>query len=606
MTDCGRPAIEQPTMIAGFQTPVELHPDALLRQLSRASSLIESSVGAASPLYSRMQNLRERLHNGRLQIAVLGQFKRGKSTFVNALLGAPILPTAVVPLTAIPTFISWSSEPLVQVKFSNGQSSESFAASEVAAIREILSRFVTEEANPKNHLHVERVDLFYPAAILRDGTVLIDTPGIGSTLTHNTETALRVLPECDASLFIISADPPITESELAYLRRLKPQIGRTFFVLNKIDYLTADEQIVAEDFLRRVLIDESLNEPDAPIFRVSARSGLAAKLEGNHDALKKSGITAVEAHLERYLANQKMESLIEAIKLKAADIVSQTRTELQLRTRALSMPLEQLEQKSSEFSRTLRSIEAQRLVVSDLLSGDRRRLLSELEKRIEGLRGIMLLKLARIIDDSLSQDHAALEKHVKAAVSAALEELFSGAAAEFVQTFSREARDILLDHKLRVDGLIDDIRRTAAEMFDVTFAPEREPDSFSLTEEPYWVTERTMTTLIPDYGRLFDRLSPPSVRRRRGRARLIGQTNEMIVRNAENLRWAILRGVDETFRAALVHFEARLADAIGTTKGVIEDALARRRDQSFGLNETLDRLSRSTDALTQVEKALAG
>jgi hypothetical protein len=80
----------------------------------------------------------------------------------------------------------------------------------------------------------------------------------------------------------------------------------------------------------------------------------------------------------------------------------------------------------------------------------------------------------------------------------------------------------------------------------------------------------------------------------------------MIVRNAENLRWAILRGVDETFRAALVHFEARLADAIGTTKGVIEDALARRRDQSFGLNETLDRLSRSTDALTQVEKALAG
>jgi GTPase SAR1 family protein len=593
-------------MTAALQTQVELRSDALLHQLDRASSLIESSVGAATPLYSRMQSLRERLQNRRLQIAVLGQFKRGKSTFVNALLGAPILPTAVVPLTAIPTFISWRDEPLVQVKFSNGQSSERFAASEVAAIREILSRFVTEEANPKNHLHVERVDLFYPAAILGDGTVLIDTPGIGSTLTHNTETALRVLPECDASLFIISADPPITESELAYLRRLKPQIGRTFFVLNKIDYLTQDEQVVAENFLRQVLTDESLSDRDTPIFLVSARSALAAKQESNYEAFRQSGMAAVEDYLERYLANHKIESLIEAIRRKAADIVSQTRTELELRARALSMPLAQLEQKSSEFSQTLRSIEAQRLVVSDLLGGDRRRLLSELEKRIDGLRGVMSFKLARVIDDSSSREGDALDEHVKLAVSAALEELFSNSAQEFVQIFSDEARDILLDHKRRVDGLVDEIRRTAAEMFDVAFAPEREPDSFRLTEEPYWVTEPESTTLIPDYGRLFDRLLPSSLRRRRRRARLIGQTNEMILRNAENLRWAILRGVDETFRAALGHFEARLGDAIGATKGVIEDALARRRDQSFGLSETLDRLGQSTDALSRAERAFIG
>jgi Dynamin family len=123
-----------------------------------------------------LQSLRERLQHQQLQIAVLGQFKRGKSTFVNALLGIPILPSAVVPLTAIPAFISWAEKPVVRVTFSDGSPPERFQDREVSAIRDVLSRFVAEEANPKNKLNVERVDFFYPAPILRDGTVLIDTP----------------------------------------------------------------------------------------------------------------------------------------------------------------------------------------------------------------------------------------------------------------------------------------------------------------------------------------------------------------------------------------------------------------------------------------------
>src|ERR1700691_2136577 len=118
------------------------HPGALMRELDRACSLIATSAGAESPLYRRARSLGERLQHKRLQIAVLGQFKRGKSTFINALLGAPILPTAVVPLTAVPTFIAWRHAPLVRVEFSGGKSAEHFEASEVASIRDILSRFV--------------------------------------------------------------------------------------------------------------------------------------------------------------------------------------------------------------------------------------------------------------------------------------------------------------------------------------------------------------------------------------------------------------------------------------------------------------------------------
>lgn len=587
------------------QSPRETGPDSnVLNTIEQAGCLLESAFGAESPLRLRLRALADRLRHERLQIAVLGQFKRGKSTFVNALLGAPLLPTAVVPLTAIATFIAWREQPLIIVRFMGGKPPQEFTVTRADDIRDVLFRFVTEEANPKNELGVERVELFYPAAILADGTVLIDTPGIGSTLAHNTEAALRLLAECDASLFVVSADPPITEVELGYLRRLKPGTGRTFFVVNKIDYLSADERRTVIDFLRKVLADESFIEAGTPIFAVSARRGLAAKQARDREALDRSGITEIEDHLLHYLATEKTRSLEEAVGRKAADIVSQAVGEIELSAKALKMPLQQLEHKSSEFAQTLRSIEAQRLTIGDLLSGDRRRLVGDLEAQIQVLRADALSKLTQVIDDGLTHAQTAWEAGIKSAVSEAIEQFFADANGRLIEAFSRQAGDVLAGHRQRIDALVDDVHRIAAEMFDVVFAPEGEPEAFRLRQEPYWVTERIASTLIPDFGLLIDRVLPAMLRRRRRRARIIAETNELIIRNAESLRWAILRGLDETFRAAAAQLEERLGDAIAATKGVIEDALARRRDRSFATEPALDRLHRSLQALAAIREAL--
>jgi predicted GTPase len=168
----------------------------------------------------------------RLQVAVLGQFKRGKSTFINALLGIAVLPSAVVPATAIPTFIAWGPALLIRVTYQDSRPADEFRPATPSEAQEALRQWVTEEGNPKNRRGVKRVDLRLPANILRAGMVVIDTPGIGSTLQHNTDTALQVLPECDAALFILSADPPITQAELAYLAQVQRHAVRVFFVLN--------------------------------------------------------------------------------------------------------------------------------------------------------------------------------------------------------------------------------------------------------------------------------------------------------------------------------------------------------------------------------------
>ena len=308
-----------------------------------------------------------------------------------------------------------------------------------------------------------------------------------------------------------------------------------FFVVNKIDYLTSDEQQAVTDFLRKVLTDESLINPSASIFGVSARLGLSAKQSRDHDALKRSGMAEIEDHLVRYLATEKAQSLDEAIRRNAADVLSQASDEVELRAKALRIPLEQLEQKSSVFAEALRSIEAQRLTIGDLLRGDRRRLVDDLEPRIKSLREDASSRLAQVIDEGLSHSELAWTEKLASALSLAIEDLFSEAGESFIDTFSRQAEDILADHRRRIDALVDQVRRTAAEMFDVSFAPEAGPEVFRLAQEPYWVTERINSTLIPDLGRLIDRFLPNGLCRRRRRGRLIHRSSTMAPCRPANL-----------------------------------------------------------------------
>jgi GTP-binding protein EngB required for normal cell division len=579
----------------------------LATEIQNAKSILQSHFGSTDPYVARLAALCMRLEQQRLQLAILGQFKRGKSTFINALLGAPVLPSAVVPLTAVAVFIAWGAKPLARVEFKTQRAPEELRSTEPEILRDFLAQFVAEEQNPRNRLAVSRVELFYPAPILANGTVLIDTPGVGSTLQHNTEAAIAVLPECDAGLFIVSADPPITETELAYLQRLHGKIGHLFFVLNKIDYLDAGEQKTAAEFLRKVLSERSLLPSSAPVFVVSARNGLAAKQQNDRNGVDRSGIAAVEGHLLRYLATEKTRELNAAIRRNAGDVILEAISDIRLRMRTLKMPLEDLAAKATEFESALRAVEEQRRVTRDLLAGDRRRLLQLLETRIQELRSNTLARLATIIDESLLNDaQNSGEAKARNALSATIQDLFGNAQDRLVRAFADEASKSLAVHRQRFEALIGTVRQTAAEIFDVSFGPQQEGELFELGEEPYWVTETIKATLIPDPGRLIDRLVPLDVRRKRLRNRLIEQSSELVIRNAENLRWAILQGIEDLVRNTTSHLEERLDQAIDSIKLVIEDALKRRNDRSVEVGSELLELDRLASDLQTTHKTVVG
>jgi hypothetical protein len=229
-------------------------------------AMIADQLGATS-LAGEARALAERVTEGRFYVACVGQFKRGKSTLLDALIGDRILPTGVVPVTTVPTVVRYGPQRLARVR-ARGEDWREIDP-------ETLAQYVSEEYNPENQKGIEAVEVFVPNALLASGMCLVDTPGIGSVFAGNTEATHGFVPHIDAALVVIGADPPLSGDELALVEAVAQHVPDLIFVLNKADRVPEEERTQALAFARRVL-ERRLGRPPTTIFQVSA----AERLEG--------------------------------------------------------------------------------------------------------------------------------------------------------------------------------------------------------------------------------------------------------------------------------------------------------------------------------------
>jgi hypothetical protein len=551
----------------------------------------------------KLHFLRERLEEGRFHLAVLGQFKRGKSTLLNAFLGAAVLPTSVVPLTAIPTFLQYGPEIRVRVSYQDDRPSKEFSKKSSEEIVTILEGFVTEEGNPKNHLGVLQVDIFHPAPILQHGVVLIDTPGIGSTFTHNTEATLNFLPQCDAALFVVSADPPLTEVEADFLKDVQSRLSRLFFIFNKIDYLNAHELASAVGFFKRILAEKSQTPNEYPVFCVSARRGLDSKLLEKTDLWTESGLCEVENHLIGFLVSEKANALREALGRKVRDVLENVVMKVRLGIRSLKMPLSDLEERLQVFQKELKNAEHQRLAAQDLLTGDRKRTLALLEERAEALRQTSAKHLKQVVDASFSamKDGDVSEKVVLDALAEEVTSFFQTSADDVSGSFGLHVTDSLRPHQQRTDELIELIRRAAAELFDIPYHAPESSEAFEMKRRPHWVLRKRVPTLpivVPEEA--LDKLLPSALRISRLKKRLSKQIDTLVHHNVENLRWATLQNLNDAFRRFGLTLDQRFEETIAATHGAIQAAYVKRKEHAEAIVDEVARLESAAVALTRV------
>ena len=215
----------------------------------------------AEPIADEAHELAARVSEGRFYVACVGQFKRGKSTLLNALVGHEVVPTGYVPVTAVPTVIRFGEALHARIRMGDG-SWRDVAMSD-------LKEYVTEELNPENRKHVDGAEVFVPSALLSSGMCFVDTPGLGSVFTGNTATTQAFIPHIDAALVVVGADPPIAGEELALVEAVGKQVQDLILVINKSDRTSDPERAAAAKFTRDVL-EKRLHRPMGDVFEVSA------------------------------------------------------------------------------------------------------------------------------------------------------------------------------------------------------------------------------------------------------------------------------------------------------------------------------------------------
>ncbi|HUX66566.1 MAG TPA: dynamin family protein [Terriglobales bacterium] len=259
-----------------------------------ASTSGTRAAGALGP--APTIDLERRLAAGRCYLACVGQFKRGKSTLIDALVGGAggaggrLLPSGVVPVTTVPTVVRFGAERRAQVRLGD----QPWREVPLAA----LADYVSEQRNPQNQKGVAGVEVFTPSPLLASGLCLVDTPGLGSVFASNTAATRELVPQLDAALVVIGADPPLAGEELELVAEVAARVPDLVFVLNKADRASPQDCAAAAAFARQVL-EARLGRLIGPIYPVSALQQIESRGAGLQWAALLAAVKALAARGDR-------------------------------------------------------------------------------------------------------------------------------------------------------------------------------------------------------------------------------------------------------------------------------------------------------------------
>lgn len=559
------------------------------RMRVRLAACVEEAASLPGIDTATLDALRAKLTGRTFNLVVAGEFKRGKSSVVNALLGAEVLPTGVVPLTSIVTLLRHGALQGAEVRFEDGHR-EQIALDQ-------LADYVTERANPRNAKRVHEVEVTYPAPWLGEGFRLIDTPGIGSAYSHNTDVTHAYLPQADAVIFVASVEQPITQAELEFLDGIRAYAGKIFCLLNKTDYLSETELRESVTFATAALHDTL--GTDAPVFPVSARRALAAHGE-------RGGFAAFDAALRQFFATDSGEVWMASVRRRLSRLLSQCRLAAELELKAIDAPLETLDASLEAFiAKKAETLQA-RSDFEALLQADARNLVKDrVEPDIDALKQELAQRFDRAVPDWLADAeaqhelsrHAALEQRIVAEVRAA----YDAWRPREDETVS-DAFDRICDRfQERIEHLVDELLHYSAELFAIRFEtvmamPFREARSRFYYK--FWQEPTSLTMMRNALGDLMPGPLGRSILLKRARRRVA----ELIDMQAGRVHYDI----EQRIARATQHARRDMLDRFETTIASIEAAIKKGRAlKSLGENEAMARRNDIAAQLARINRIAA-
>ncbi|OOG28840.1 hypothetical protein B1C78_00455 [Thioalkalivibrio denitrificans] len=509
--------------------------------------------------------LRAKLAAQSFNLVVVGQFKRGKSTLINALLGAELLPVAVVPVTAVVTVLHYGETPSARVRFENG--------AERTIAGDTLADYVTEAANPRNVKGVREVVVQYPSPWLKEGIRLVDTPGIGSVHDHNTEVTYRYLPQADAVLLVISVDQPAGRAELDFLADIRRHSSKVFCLLNKADYLSPSELEESVAFTAHALA-QAAGEP-VEVFPISARLALRGKLNAAPEVLAESGLSLFAEALGRFLREEKGAVWERSMRHHLLRLLEQARLAAGLESRALTEPLERIEANLAAFATKKREAAQARTDFATLLAAEAKRLVKEkVEPDLEALKQVLEPRLQSALtawyEDLRPQGSAALqqglERHLLEAVQREFDAWRRDEDKEVSEVFAALCRRFWNE----AQALADELVRYSADLFSLPFQATHTESLWQTRsgfQYKFWQEPPSLVLIGAAIARWLPRVigHPLILRKARQRA------SELVEMQSGRLR----HDFEERIKASAAEFRRDMLERLDATIAGIEAAVAK-------------------------------
>jgi translation elongation factor EF-1alpha len=562
--------------------------------MDRVTALLHTIAGIAGNIQNEqikriaVSNI-DKLSKQHLNLVVLGQFKRGKTTVINAMLGDNVLPSAVVPLTSIITRLTYNEKKTAQVRFYN-ESKKDIPFPEIGD-------YVTEKGNPDNTKGVDHVEIGYPSEYLRQGIVLVDTPGIGSTFAHNTAVAYNYLPSMDAGIFVVSGDPPLSEAEYTYLDSIKGYVAKIFFLFNKIDTMSEQEYTESLDFTRG-LLGKKLGIGDIRILPVSARQALQARLEHNDELFRKSNFRQFEESLEHFILKDKSNVLAASTMNRAINLAKDLTLHLELTIRAVNSPLDELKIKIGALQKEINIIEKKHRDMELLLEGDIKSLKAGIENSTEQFKTQASVRLKAVISGLSSagrqkQDMVhILTEHLKSGIEREFSPWFASEEKRVSQKISR----ILMDYARAVDDEINNVKQIAADLFSIRVAKNEDITSMDPYSRLWYKVDDIIAWGIDNIPMILPKFFFGNYMVKQTGKRI----DEEIDRNSGRARYDLFRRIDSTKDKFVDELENRKTAVIG---GILSAVTRAEQLKTMNEPEAKEKLKLLQDYMDQIKAA---
>jgi len=270
-----------------------------------------------------------------IKIAVIGEFKGGKSTLINALIGKELLPSWTDECSATITQLVYGQSPGVTVNYLD-------SSSDTHSIDRLNELATVENVNYQN---ISYIEVQYPAEILANNLIIVDTPGTNSAEKARELITKRFMKIADAAILVLNAEYLLTANEVEFIKREISQqnYGKVFVVINRCD-LFSDEK----ENLNRVISDTSIKLKELipgleKVYPLSALNAMEGREDDNDGMVADSGIHVLEDDLAHYVVEQSGITRLQRVQTAFSEILHEFRGENQLQLDAISLDLEKLD-----------------------------------------------------------------------------------------------------------------------------------------------------------------------------------------------------------------------------------------------------------------------